>query len=160
MLRLILPTVALIAIAIALTPTNAHAENAPASLASLLKMQQDGNFKTAYDGLRSLVLSNDAAETELPKAFDAAIECLRQLNRVDEIDAFREEAVKAHTDNWRLLAAVAQSNLNVEHYGYMIGGEFRRGHHERDRPRPRASDAALPRRDEAGRQRREQSRTG
>ena len=47
----------------------------------------------------------------------------------DEIDAFREEAVKAHADDWRLLAAVAQSYINVEHYGYMIGGEFRRGQH-------------------------------
>jgi uncharacterized protein YfaS (alpha-2-macroglobulin family) len=54
---------------------------------------------------------------------------LQQLGRVDEIDAFRDQAFAAHPEDWRLLSALAQSYMNVEHYGYMIGGEFHRGQH-------------------------------
>ena len=32
-----------------------------------------------------------------------AVQCLQRLNRVDEIDALLEDAVKVHKDNWRLL---------------------------------------------------------
>ena len=63
------------------------------------------------------------------QAFDAAIACLQQLNRVDEIDEFREKASKPTRTIGGCLAAVAQSYLNVEHYGFMIAGEFRRGQH-------------------------------
>ena len=112
-----------------MNPSRASAENAPASLDSLLKLQKEGNYKDAYDGLRKFVFAKESASRDLPKAYDAAITCLRQLNRVDEIDAFREQAVKTHPTDWRLLSAVGQSYLAVEHYGYMIGGEFHRGQH-------------------------------
>ena len=89
----------------------------------------DGNYKEAYDGLRRFVLTRTRRPPNLPQALETAIACLQQLNRVDEIDEFREQAVAAHRDDWRLLAAVAQSYLDVEHHGYMIAGEFHRGQH-------------------------------
>jgi hypothetical protein len=112
-------------------PTGISAENARPQLAKLLKLQSDGNYKEAYDGLQELVLGKEQAigTEDVARAFTAAIECLQQLNRTREIDAFREKAVAAHKSNWRLLAAVAQSYLNVTHQGFMIGGEFRRGDH-------------------------------
>jgi uncharacterized protein YfaS (alpha-2-macroglobulin family) len=129
MCRLSLLALLIFAISIAMSPNESVAAAAPQSLASLLKMQSDGNHKDAYEGLHALVLSKDATSADLPKAFRAADTCLQQLNRVDELDAFREAAVKAHPNDWRLLAAVAQSYLDVQHFGYMIGGEFRRGGH-------------------------------
>jgi uncharacterized protein YfaS (alpha-2-macroglobulin family) len=94
-----------------------------------MKLFRDGNYKEAYDSLRRIVLNEDSASTELPQALETAISSLQQLGRVDEIDAFREQAFAAHPDDWRLLAALAQSYMNVEHYGFMIGGEFHRGQH-------------------------------
>ncbi|HEX3600758.1 MAG TPA: MG2 domain-containing protein [Lacipirellulaceae bacterium] len=105
------------------------AESGPSQLEKLLKLHADGNHKESYDGLRTLILGKDVRPAELPRAFDAAIDCLEQLNRVDEIDEFREKAVAAHKEDWQLLAAVAKSYVNVPHYGFMIGGEFHRGQH-------------------------------
>ncbi len=116
-------------VVVAMVQTGANAENARPTLEILLKMHADGNHKDAYEGLRKFVMSKDAASADLPKALDAAIDCLQKLNRVDEIDAFREEAVKAHSTDWRLLSAVAESYQNIQHFGYMIGGEFLRGQH-------------------------------
>jgi uncharacterized protein YfaS (alpha-2-macroglobulin family) len=99
------------------------------NLNALLKLHHDGNFAEAYDGLRKLALAPETPSTELSRIFDTAIASLQRLNRVDEIDAFREEFVAAHPDDWRALMAVAQSYLHVDHQGYLIAGEFRRGEH-------------------------------
>jgi uncharacterized protein YfaS (alpha-2-macroglobulin family) len=95
----------------------------------LIQLHTDGNFKEAYDGLRDYVLDVESPSTELPRALNIAIACLQQLNRSNEIDNFREAAAQAHDDDWRLLSSVAQSYLSVEHYGFMIAGEFERGQH-------------------------------
>jgi uncharacterized protein YfaS (alpha-2-macroglobulin family)/tetratricopeptide (TPR) repeat protein len=112
-----------------LSQTGALAENAPRPLADLLKLYSDGNYKDAYDGLSKFVLATESPSGELAKAFETAIACLHQLNRTDETDAFREAAAQAHAEDWRLLSAVAQSYINTDHYGNMIGGEFHRGQH-------------------------------
>ena len=118
------------AMAIVMFQPNARAENSSPQLAPLLKLQADGNHKDAYDGLRAFVLGKDAGPADLARAFGAAIECLQQLNRVDEIDEFREKAVAAHPE--RLAVAGGRRAVVSErsdHYGYMIGGEFHRGQH-------------------------------
>ncbi len=130
MLRLSFLTLSLSgAMAMVVFQPNASAENSSPQLTPLLKLQADGNHKEAYEGLQAFVLGKDAGPADLARAFGAAIECLQQLNRVDEIDEFREKAVAAHPGAWQLLAAVAESYLNVPHYGYMIGGKFHRGQH-------------------------------
>jgi alpha-2-macroglobulin len=130
MLRLSFLTLAIIAAAaVTMFQPAATAENAPQPLARLLKLQADGNFKDAYEGLRPFASEKTSPAAEVVEAFEAAIACLHQLNRVEEIDDFREKVVEAHKSNWQVLAAVARSYLNVQHYGYMVGGEFRRGQH-------------------------------
>src|SRR4051812_41542012 len=117
------------AVVIASFLPSARGESPTPQVDALLKMHADGNHKDAYEGLRLLVLNKNTRSADLPRAFEAAIECLEQLNRVDEIDEFREKAVAAHGSEWQLLAAVAKSYINVPHYGYTIGGEFHRGQH-------------------------------
>lgn len=130
MLRLSFLTLAVAAAAAVFVPqSDAAAENAPQSLARLLKMQADGNFKDAYEGLRPLALEKNTPTADVVQATGSAIACLQQLNRVGEIDKFRELVAEAHKDDWQVLAAVAQSYLNIQHYGYMVGGEFIRGQH-------------------------------
>jgi hypothetical protein len=107
----------------------AFERNEKSNVDDLIKLHADGNYKEAYDGLRDYVLDPSSPSDELPQALNVAIACLQQLNRVDEVDAFREAAADVHKDDWRLLAAVAQSYLNVEHFGYMIAGQFERGQH-------------------------------
>jgi uncharacterized protein YfaS (alpha-2-macroglobulin family) len=107
----------------------AFATNESPSFEESMKFYRDGNYKEAYDGLRRSVLDQGSTSSDFLQALDTAIACLQHLNRVNEIDEFREAAVEAHSDDWQLLAAVARSYLNVEHYGYMIAGKFERGQH-------------------------------
>ena len=94
-----------------------------------------GNFKDAYDQFHRLVLDPQTNPRQVPDDFGYAIRCLHRLNRVDETDALSEAVVKTHPGNWRLLQAVARSYMNGPHHGFIIAGEFRRGHH-RGRRRP------------------------
>jgi hypothetical protein len=128
-LRLTFLTLALAVSAAAVT-SKTGAENAVPPLDQLLKLQADGNLKDAYEGLSRFVLEKKhASSADLVKALKAAVDCLPNLNRTDELDKFREKAVAAHKKDWRLLAAIAQSYLTFDHFGYMIAGEFSRGQH-------------------------------
>jgi alpha-2-macroglobulin len=99
------------------------------SLATTMQLYKDGNYGEAYDALRKIALDDDSDSADLSTIIQTAISCLQRLNRVNEIDEFREGAVDAHADDWRLLMAVAQSYIEVEHHGFLIGGEFQRGQH-------------------------------
>jgi uncharacterized protein YfaS (alpha-2-macroglobulin family) len=94
----------------------------------------DGNFKEALTALRKLTLeeADDAAEgesTEVAEDFRRAIACYQQLSAVHEIDDYREAVAEEHQDDWLVLGAVASSYIAVEHQGFLIAGEFRRGQH-------------------------------
>ena len=63
------------------------------------------------------------------KDFTQAWQCLRQLNRLHELDTFREAVIQAHSGNWRLLRDTARSYSQNIHWGYRVAGEFQRGSH-------------------------------
>jgi alpha-2-macroglobulin len=109
------------------------------------KLMQQGNWKEAYEGLKAVV-HNPATDTNtLNQDFNHALNCLQNLGNTNQIDDFREEAIKVHAKNWRFLMTAAQSYLNIDHHGYKIAGKFERGAHrgggelqnafERDRSR-------------------------
>ncbi len=106
-----------------------RAEDAgPDVRAAAEKLLKDGNYQEALDKFRVLILrGNGGQQTGID--FRHAIQCYQPLNRVHEIDDFREEATTRHADNWQVLSTIAESYLNVQHYGYMIAGEFHRGQH-------------------------------
>ncbi|QDS98988.1 alpha-2-macroglobulin family protein [Adhaeretor mobilis] len=93
------------------------------------KLMQDGNYKEALAAFRASTLNEGTDSKQLIEAFSGAVQCYHQLNEVHKIDSYREAVAKQHDEDWRVLAAVAESYRNVEHYGYLIAGEFRRGHH-------------------------------
>lgn len=93
-------------------------------------LMQDGNYKEALAAFRNSTLKDsEASSNELAEAFNSALRCYRQLNETHKIDEYREAVAKRHSDDWQMLAAVAESYRWVEHHGYMIAGEFHRGHH-------------------------------
>jgi hypothetical protein len=95
----------------------------------LLQAFRDGNYKEAYDGLQRLLVSPDADTATIRDDLTTAVQCLRQLNRFDEVDALLEKVAAMHPDSWQAQAAAARQYDSIEHYGYMIGGEFHRGQH-------------------------------
>src|SRR5450755_1920411 len=84
----------------------------------LTKAYNDKNYKVAYDGLRKLALDPKNDPTLVGKDLELAITSLYHLGRTDDVDDFREDVIKVHAKNWRLLATAAQTYINGDHYGF------------------------------------------
>src|SRR5438093_1225527 len=69
----------------------------------LTKAYNDGNFKVAYEGLKKLALDPKNDPKLVGSDLELAITSLDRLGRTDEIDEFRENVIKVHATNWRLL---------------------------------------------------------
>jgi uncharacterized protein YfaS (alpha-2-macroglobulin family)/tetratricopeptide (TPR) repeat protein len=104
----------------------AAADQASSRRERAAELQTQGNFVEAYDLYRQLAIDAGAAE---PADIGYAVGCLNNLGRQDEIDEFLESAIAQHQGNWRILVAAAHQYTYTNHYGFLIGGEFRRGHH-------------------------------
>jgi uncharacterized protein YfaS (alpha-2-macroglobulin family) len=103
------------------------------------KLMDDGNFQEALVKFRELTLEvADVPSTELAEDFRRAISCFQQLNQIDD---YREAVAEKHKNDWQLIAAVAQSYLDVDHHGFLIAGEFRRGQHRGGGRAVRAEEA-------------------
>ena len=107
------------------------ADNSPpaGNVDALLKLHRDGNHAEAFDGLKQWILSPDIDSKKFPEAYQAAVQCLVQLGRVQEFDRFAEQVVQAHPQKWPVLFAVANSYYSIDHTGFLIAGEFERGRH-------------------------------
>ena len=90
---------------------------------------EDGNYLDALEQYELLLHRKGVEPSDLNLSYQRALSCLQHLNRVHEIDEFREELADTHGDNWYMLRAIAQSYLQQVHWGYQIAGEFRRGNH-------------------------------
>lgn len=58
-----------------------------------------------------------------------AVECLSALKAFDELDGFLESVVEAYPKNWTVLSTVGSAYLTIPKNGYILDGEFTRGHH-------------------------------
>jgi len=88
-----------------------------------------GNWKDAYQLYQKLCLAVANDPKLIGNDMVQAWQCLRHLNRLSELDAFREEVIKKHFNNWRLIKAAAGSYSQNNHWGYIVAGEFHRGQH-------------------------------
>jgi alpha-2-macroglobulin len=86
-----------------------------------------GNYRDAWEIDRKLALDPKDDPKLVGHDLHQGLKSLAELNREDEIDAFRDAVVAAHGKNWRLLQAAANSFFGIDHAGYLIGGEFHRG---------------------------------
>ena len=93
------------------------------------QQSQNGNFQDALNTYTQFMFKADVNETALPSDVSDAVNCLRRLNQEHEADALREKLVEKHSTNWRLLKSVSESYRNANHTGYVVAGEFQRGHH-------------------------------
>ncbi len=90
---------------------------------------KDGNWQDAYLVYQQLSLEVANDPKLIGHDLGQAWQCLRNLNRLSELVAFREEVIDKHFDNWRLLRAAAGSYSQNNHWGFMVAGEFHRGQH-------------------------------
>lgn len=107
-------------------------ESSPAAIrAEADRLFSQNNFAEAETLYRRLALDENNDGAKLPDDYGRVVECLNRLNRVKEFDAFAESVVATHDDHWQLLARVARTFLHheVPSSGFLIAGEFERGHH-------------------------------
>ncbi|MCW8131462.1 MAG: alpha-2-macroglobulin [Planctomycetota bacterium] len=128
MMRAIAASVVCLSLLMGALAQTARAQDQDALRAKGDKQMKDGNWKDAYESFRALALN---AETDALKVKDdlaKAFQCLGALGRSDEKDDLIEKAAALHAKNWRVLAGSAQLYAQAEHYGYIITGNFSRGH--------------------------------
>jgi uncharacterized protein YfaS (alpha-2-macroglobulin family) len=89
----------------------------------------NGNWQDAFEQYRRLSLEIENDPRIVGKDFTQAWQCLRELNRLNELDQFREAVIEQHAGNWRLLLDAARSYRQNIHWGYRVAGKFHRGHH-------------------------------
>jgi uncharacterized protein YfaS (alpha-2-macroglobulin family) len=92
------------------------------------KLMNEGNFREAYDGFRQLALDPKNDAKQVAGDLERAVQCLNNLGRTKEFDALVEDSIKAHSENWRLLQGAANQYINAQHQGFLIAGQFERGH--------------------------------
>jgi len=129
-MHIVKTTCLLIIMVMAAADTAAAAQSEHESMRSQARhAYQDGNWNDAYRLFRQLSLDAANDPRRIAEDFNQAWQCLRNLDRINELDMFREKVIAAHNDNWRLLWAAADSYQNNNHWGYMVAGEFQRGSH-------------------------------
>lgn len=93
-----------------------------------LQAEKDGNFKNAWEDFQKLALDPKDDPALVSDDLTHAIQCLRRLNRIDEVDEFREKVIATHKANWRLLRTAAISYIEGESQGFIVAGKFYRGY--------------------------------
>lgn len=91
--------------------------------------QKQGNFRDAYQIYQKLATRATNSDQGVVDDLRNGIQCLQRLNRVSEIDQFRESILKVHSNQPRVLWKIAESYINGPHYGYVIDRQFTRGNH-------------------------------
>ena len=90
-------------------------------------ISEDALYLDAYNILRPWVLAPGTVSPSLWRAVELSCSALEQLDRSAEIDTFLEEAVSAHPEDWRVLAAAARRYASINSGGTLIDGKFYRG---------------------------------
>ncbi|QDU29498.1 MG2 domain protein [Anatilimnocola aggregata] len=92
------------------------------------KLMNDGNFREAYNGFQQLALDAKNDPKLVAGDLDRAVQCLNNLGRTKEFDELVEASIKVHKANWRLLQGAATQYTNAQHQGFLIAGNYERGH--------------------------------
>ncbi|MFZ2657557.1 MAG: MG2 domain-containing protein [Victivallales bacterium] len=93
------------------------------------QLYNQGNYKDSYGLFSKLALGGETVPNLVGDELGMAINCLRSLSRLNEIDEFRGKAIARNSQNWMLLQKAAESFIYENHYGFMVSGKFERGDH-------------------------------
>ncbi|NNC90331.1 MAG: alpha-2-macroglobulin [Akkermansiaceae bacterium] len=89
--------------------------------------REKGNWKDALAVHETLL--EEVSDEQSGEDLKWAVAELRSLNEIKRFDELVEGAVERHAANWRVIFEAGHLYLTGEHWGYIIDGEFQRGHH-------------------------------
>ncbi|HTN75689.1 MAG TPA: alpha-2-macroglobulin, partial [Pirellulaceae bacterium] len=116
-------------VAISVTAVMSQAPNEGEMRSKAQTDMKNGNFRDAYENFRALCLAEKTDPKAVSSDLQSGVQCLQNLNRVNEIDAFLESTIKSHEKNWRLLKMAGDIYLSIPKHGFEIAGKFERGNH-------------------------------
>jgi len=91
------------------------------------KLQQDGNYRDAYQRFEKLMLDPQFSGEALKPILQGAFDCLQHLQQQSEIDSLLHRAIDAHPDDWQVYWKAADLLAQSPHYGFLVAGTFARG---------------------------------
>ena len=93
-----------------------------------LALFKDRNYKDALGIFQRLATENQNIEDAVEDC-NRSVDCLNNLARTNEFDAFAEKVAKDRANSWKMLKTVAESFMNIQHNGFIVAGKFERGQH-------------------------------
>ena len=93
------------------------------------KLKKDGNWKEAFEAYKNLLMKEENSGKVAAEDLQNAWQSLSRIGQVVLMDDFLESVVQKYPQDWRVLAGAGSLQLRMPQYGYIIGGEFKRGHH-------------------------------
>ncbi len=105
------------------------AVNQDESRTTAAKLYKEGNYAEALPLFVQLAENLATDGTRAGEDLRNAVSCLQQLNRVHEMDELLINAIEAHADSWQFLLVASEIYRSIDHYGFLIAGDFERGHH-------------------------------
>ncbi len=112
---------------IALVTFSAWGQDAEPTRERAALLVKNGNYKEALAIYRKLCLDPKTEPEKVGNDLNKAAYCISRLGRLSELDGLREETIRIHADNWRLLFAAAKNYNRYSHHGFRVAGEFHRG---------------------------------
>ncbi|MBT7171555.1 MAG: hypothetical protein HN909_07285, partial [Phycisphaerales bacterium] len=94
--------------------------------------EKKGNYRDAYNLYRKALETKGAITAQQAEAaLGKGVYCLQRLNQYNKMDEFVEAMLKVEhqKDNYYLVNRAAQYYRQVQHYGYIVAGEYHRGSH-------------------------------
>ncbi|MFP6872709.1 MAG: MG2 domain-containing protein [Verrucomicrobiales bacterium] len=93
------------------------------------KLKKAGNWKESFEAYKGLLInegnSGKTAAEDLQNAWDS----LNRLGQVVLMDEFLESVIQKYPQDWRVLSRAGSLYMRANSWGFIIGGEFKRGHH-------------------------------
>ncbi|MEY4566942.1 MAG: hypothetical protein RLY14_1912, partial [Planctomycetota bacterium] len=82
------------------------------------------NWRDAFNAYQQLCLNRQTSSDKVALDLSKAMECLRFLNRSEDLDRLLIDSTNAHSDNWSLLQIAARSLRYSPHYGIIADQKF------------------------------------
>ncbi len=102
---------------------------ASAALEEANQAFQDGNYAEAYDLYAALATATDSLNGEEAKeALTRGFQCLVNLGRYQEIDAYLESWTTSWPNSWQVLSEAARNLRMAPKRGHLVDGVFQREH--------------------------------
>ncbi|MEE2676106.1 MAG: MG2 domain-containing protein [Planctomycetota bacterium] len=90
------------------------------------KLYDDGNYKEAYEAYIKIATDPKAGGQPLVRDLSVLYQCIQRMRYYSQWENLIEKVIAAHSNDWRVLQAVAGQYRSAPKYGIIIDNKFQR----------------------------------